>query len=70
MGDCEVSDAQIAAMSAVERRDLILRLERPLDELPLAFLLISGSLRILRLIVTRLYLLDPGMPLWRVPLLP
>jgi hypothetical protein len=41
-----------------------------LGELPLAFLLISGSLRILRLTVTRLYLLDPGMPLWRVPLLP
>jgi len=41
-----------------------------LGELPLAFLLITGSLRILRLIVMRLYLLDPGMPLWRVPLLP
>jgi hypothetical protein len=33
MGDGEVSDAQIAAMSADERRDLIHRLERPLDEL-------------------------------------
>ena len=32
--------------------------------------LISGALRILRLTATRLYLLDPGMPLWRVPLLP
>jgi hypothetical protein len=41
-----------------------------LGELPLAILLISGSLRILRLTVTRLYLLDPGMPLWRVRLLP
>jgi hypothetical protein len=41
-----------------------------LGELPLAVLLISGSLRILRLTVTRLYLLDPGMPLWRVRLLP
>jgi hypothetical protein len=39
-------------------------------ELPLAVLLITGALRILRLTATRLYLLDPGMPLWRVPLLP
>lgn len=39
-------------------------------ELPLAVVLITGALRILRLTVTRLYLLDPGMPLWRVPLLP
>jgi hypothetical protein len=39
-------------------------------ELPLALVLISGALRILRLTVTRLYLLDPGMPLWRVPMLP
>ena len=39
-------------------------------ELPLALLLITGALRILRLTATRLYLLDPGMPLWRIPLLP
>ena len=39
-------------------------------ELPLAVLLITGALRILRLTATRLYLLDPGMPLWRIPLLP
>jgi hypothetical protein len=39
-------------------------------EVPLAIVLISGALRILRLTVTRLYLLDPGMPLWRVSLLP
>ena len=33
-------------------------------------ILISGTLRIVRLTVTRLWLLDPGMPLWRLPLLP
>jgi hypothetical protein len=32
--------------------------------------MITGALRILRLTVTRLWLLDPGMPLWRLPLLP
>jgi hypothetical protein len=41
-----------------------------LGELPLAALLITGALRILRLTATRLYFLDPGMPLWRIPLLP
>ena len=33
MSDGGVSDAQIAAMSATERRELITRLERPLGEL-------------------------------------
>jgi len=33
MPDGAVSDAQIAAMSAVERRELITRLERPIGEL-------------------------------------
>ena len=39
-------------------------------ELPLALLLITGTLRIVRLTATRLWLLDPGTPLWRLPLLP
>jgi len=33
MPDGVVSDAQIAAVSATERRELITRLERPIDEL-------------------------------------
>jgi hypothetical protein len=80
MPDGGVSDAQIAAMSAAERRELIRRLERPLDELlpepelarvrRVRLVLMTGALRILRLTATRLYLLDPGMPLWRIPLLP
>ena len=41
-----------------------------LGELPLAVLLIIGALRILRLTATRFYMIDPGMPLWRIPLLP
>lgn len=41
-----------------------------LAELPLAALLIAGALRILRLTATRLWLLNPRAPLWRVPLLP
>jgi hypothetical protein len=41
-----------------------------LVELPLAVLLVTGALRIVRLTMTRLWLLDPGVPLWRIPLLP
>ena len=41
-----------------------------LAELPLAAILTSGALRILRLTATRFWLLDPGTPLWQLPLLP
>jgi hypothetical protein len=41
-----------------------------LVELPLAVILITTALRILPLSVTRVWLLDPGMPPWRLPLLP
>jgi len=39
-------------------------------EVPLAIFMITGVLRILRLTMTRLWLLNPGMPLWRLPLFP
>ena len=41
-----------------------------LGELPLAAILIGGTMRILRLTLTRLLLLDPAMPSWRLPLSP
>jgi hypothetical protein len=41
-----------------------------LGELPLAAIMISSSLRIVRLTATRLWLLDPATPLWRLPLMP
>ena len=41
-----------------------------LGNLPLAVLLITGAVRILRLTLTRLWFIDPGTPLWRVPLVP
>lgn len=41
-----------------------------LAELPLAVLLITGALRIMRLTANRFWLLGPRTPLWRVPLLP
>jgi hypothetical protein len=39
-------------------------------EVPLAVFMIRGALRIIRLTMTRLWLLDPGMRLWHLPLFP
>lgn len=65
-----VCDAWFDAMTAGPPDRTLSILTAVLGELPLAILLITGALRILWLTATRLYLLDPGMPLWRIPLLP
>ncbi|MBV9089944.1 MAG: hypothetical protein JO044_08600 [Mycobacteriaceae bacterium] len=52
------SDRWVAVLTAV------------LGELPLAMVLLAGTLRIVRLTLTRLMLLDPATPVWRLPLLP
>jgi hypothetical protein len=65
-----ICDAWFDVLTAGPGDRWLSELSAVLGELPLAILLISGALRILRLTVTRLYLLDPGLPLWRVPLLP
>jgi hypothetical protein len=39
-------------------------------ELPLGIFMIRGAQRIMRLTMLRLWLLDPGMRLWRLPLFP
>ncbi|QLL07977.1 hypothetical protein [Mycobacterium vicinigordonae] len=41
-----------------------------LIEVPMAILLISGAQRIMRITLMRLWLLDPGMRLWQLPLFP
>jgi hypothetical protein len=65
-----ICDAWFDLMTAGPEDRWLSLLVAVLAELPLAVLLITGALRILRLTATRLYLLDPGMPLWRIPLLP
>jgi hypothetical protein len=65
-----ICDAWFDVMTAGPGERWVSMLTAVLGELPLAVLLITGALRILRLTATRLYLLDPGMPLWRDPLLP
>ncbi|MGE5696897.1 MAG: hypothetical protein ACM4D3_17215 [Candidatus Sericytochromatia bacterium] len=41
-----------------------------LGEVPLATILIVGALGLVRLEAARLWLLEPGIPLWQIPLLP
>jgi hypothetical protein len=41
-----------------------------LIEVPLAIFMIRGAQRIMRLTMMRLWLLDPGMKLWHLPLFP
>lgn len=65
-----ICDAWFDVMTAGPGQRWVSVLTAVLGELPLAVLLITGALCILRLTATRLYLLDQGMPLWRVPLLP
>jgi hypothetical protein len=65
-----VCDAWFDVMTAAPSDRWLSVLTAVLGELPLAVLLITGALRILRLTATRLYVLDAGMPLWRIPLLP
>jgi hypothetical protein len=63
-------DAWFDVMTASPTDKWLSVLTAAFAELPLAIILITGALRILRLTATRLYVLDPGKPLWRIPLLP
>jgi hypothetical protein len=65
-----ICDAWFDVMTAAPTDRWLSVLTAVLGELPLAVLLVTGALRILRLTATRQYVLDPAMPLWRIPLLP
>jgi hypothetical protein len=65
-----ICDAWFDVMTAAPADRWLSVMTAVFGELPLAAILITGALRILRLTATRLYVLDPGMPLWRIPLLP
>jgi hypothetical protein len=65
-----VCDAWFDVMTAAPADTWLSVLTAGLAEVPLAIVLISGALRILRLTATRLWLLDPHTHLWQVPLLP
>jgi hypothetical protein len=65
-----ICDASFDVMTAGPHDLWVSALTATLVELPLAVILITTALRILRLTATRLWLLDPGMPPSRLPLLP
>ena len=66
-----VCDAWFDIMTSDFGHDLAMPLMTALlIELPLAALMITGAIRILRLTATRLWFLAPGAHLWELPLLP
>jgi hypothetical protein len=65
-----ICDAWFDIMTAGPSQIWMSVLTAALGNLPLAVLLITGALRILRLTATRLWFLDPETPAWRLPLLP
>ena len=66
-----ICDAWFDILTAGTGRNLAVPvLTAALGELPLAVIMITGAVRIMRLTATRLWFLDPGTPLWRLPLLP
>ena len=65
-----ICDAWFDIMTASPGQIGVSALTAALGNLPLAVILISGALRILRLTATRLWFLDPGTPAWRLPLVP
>jgi hypothetical protein len=63
-------DAWFDIVTAAPSQIWVSVLTAALGNLPLAVILITGALRILRLTATRLWFLDPGTPAWRLPLVP
>jgi hypothetical protein len=65
-----ICDAWFDIMTAGPGDFLVAVLTGVLGELPLAIVLMAGTLRIVRLTLTRLLLLDPATPSWQLPLVP
>lgn len=65
-----ICDAWFDMMTAAPGQLWVSVLTAALGNFPLAALLITGAIRILRLTMTRLWFVDPETPVWRVPLVP
>jgi hypothetical protein len=63
-----ICDAWFDIMTAGPEDRMISVLTAALGELPLAIILMGGTLRMVRLTLTSLLLLDPATPSWRLPL--
>ena len=65
-----ICDAWFDILTAAPREVWVSVLTALLVNLPLAVIMITGAVRILRLTATRLWFLDPETPAWRLPLVP
>jgi hypothetical protein len=65
-----ICDAWFDILTAGSGRNLAIPVLTAFAELPLAAIMITGAVRIVRVTATRLWFLDPGTPLWRLQLLP
>jgi hypothetical protein len=65
-----ICDAWFDIMTAGPGQLWVSLLTAALGNFPIAVILITGAVRILRLTMTRLWFLEPGTPVWRLPLVP
>lgn len=65
-----ICDAWFDILTAAPREVWVSVLTAVFINLPLAVILITGAMRIVRMTATRLWFLDPGTPAWRLPLVP
>ena len=65
-----ICDAWFDIMTAGPGQVWISVLTAALINIPLAVIMITGAIRIVRLTATRLWFIDPATPAWRLPLLP
>jgi hypothetical protein len=65
-----ICDAWFDIMTADPGQLWMSVLTATLLNLPLAAIMITGAVRIIRLTATRLWFLDPATPAWRLPLVP
>jgi hypothetical protein len=65
-----ICDAWFDIMTADPSQLQLSVLTGALGNIPVAVIMITGAVRLVRLTATRLWFLDPGTPVWRLPLLP
>ncbi|OBK40826.1 hypothetical protein A5658_20480 [Mycobacterium sp. 1245111.1] len=65
-----ICDAWFDIMTAGPHQVWLSVLTAALANVPLAAIMIVGAVRLVRLTATRLWLLDPATPVWRLPMLP
>jgi hypothetical protein len=65
-----ICDAWFDVMTADPSQLRLSVLTAALGNVPLAAVMITGAVRIVRMTATRLWFIEPGTPVWRLPLVP